>query len=94
LKNQNDLIISVVSLVLAAIIITVFYFTKADPKMAPTAEVVNTGPLAMPAADVKMANALPGGSSQGSGGGGSDTATAGAGGGGGPRGAGAGVMGQ
>jgi hypothetical protein len=68
LKNQNDLIFSIVSVVLAAIIIAVFAFTKPEPKTAPSAEVVNTGELALPGADVKWANALPGGNQQSGGG--------------------------
>lgn len=79
-KNQNDLIVIIVSVVLALIAIATFYFTKPEVKTpAPPEQVITTAPQ-LPAGDVKMAAALPGGSTTGG--------AAGRGAGAGPRGAG------
>lgn len=69
MKNQNDLIVIIVSVVLALIAIATFYFTKPEVKTpAPPEQVITTAPQ-LPAGDVKMAAALPGGSSTGAAGG-------------------------
>ncbi|HEY3781716.1 MAG TPA: hypothetical protein VGL56_11565 [Fimbriimonadaceae bacterium] len=68
MKNQMDLIISVVALLLAGIIAFVWMSTKrtvTHPAM-PTAP--NTAPVAYPDETVSMATALPGGSGGGGGG--------------------------
>lgn len=74
MKSQNDLIISIVSVVLAIIIATTFFFTKrevvkpADPQPIVTADAKFTPGV------VEMKNALPGASgSQGGPGGGGAT---------------------
>lgn len=65
MKNQNDLIVIIVSVVLALIAIATFYFTKPEVKTpAPPEQVITTAPQ-LPAGDVKMAAALPGGSNAG-----------------------------
>lgn len=69
MKNQNDLIISIVAIVLALIIAGVCIGTKREPATIPPPEkVVLTAP-ALPQGDVVMVNALPGGSGSGAGGG-------------------------
>jgi len=69
MKNQNDLIISIVAVVLALIIAGVCFGTKREPATIPAPEkVVLTAPT-LPAGDVVMVNALPSGSSSGAGGG-------------------------
>ena len=70
MKNQLDLIVTVTSLVLAAIAAVVFMQLRRTPqKLAPVTQ-VNLAPLVMPAADVKFANSLPAGSGGGMGAGG------------------------
>lgn len=68
MKNQNDLIISIVAVVLALIISSVLFFTKREPVQpaAPTAVVLT--PPALPEGSVTMANALPGAGAGGAGG--------------------------
>jgi hypothetical protein len=70
MKNQNDIIISVVALVLVGIVFLVAFFTKHDPVMAPAPEVIDTKMPPMPASDIVQADALPGGQGSGGGGGG------------------------
>lgn len=79
MKNQNDLIISIVAIVFGLIGVGIFYGTKPQAKTEPAPATVNTSAPQIAGADVKMANALPGGGSGGGGG------TARFGGGGGPR---------
>lgn len=69
MKNQNDLIISIVAIVLALIIAGVCFGTKRDPVAPPAPEKVNLTPAKLPEGDVVWANALPGGSGGGGGGG-------------------------
>lgn len=69
MKNQNDLIISIVAIVLALIIAGVCIGTKREPNTIPPPEKVNLTAPALPQGDVVMANALPGGSGSGAGGG-------------------------
>ena len=78
MKNQNDLIISIVAIVLALIIAGVCFGTKREPAVIPAPEKVNLAPPQLPQGDVVMANSLPGASgSQGSGSGGFGAPTAG-----------------
>lgn len=64
MKNQNDIIISAVAIVLALIFFSVFYFTQAQPvKPAPPEQVITTPATFQPGA-VVMADKLPGGSAQ------------------------------
>jgi hypothetical protein len=79
-KNQNDLIISIVAIVFGLIGVGIFYGTKPQAKTEAAPTTVNTSAPQIQGADVKMANALPGGGGAGGGGG-----TARFGGGGGPR---------
>jgi hypothetical protein len=67
MKNQNDLIISIVAIVLALIIMGVCIGTKREPVAPAAPEKVNLAAPALPQGDVVMANAL--GSSSSSGGG-------------------------
>lgn len=63
MKSQNDMIFSIVAIVLALIFGAVFYFTKREPVKPADPEVV---PLAKPQfspGTVVMANSLPGASS-------------------------------
>lgn len=70
MKNQNDLIISIVAIVLALIIAGVCFGTKREPAAPPAPEQVNLAAPTLPQGDVIMANALPGASnSQGGAGG-------------------------
>ncbi len=63
MKNQNDLIISIVAIVLALIIAGVCIGTKREPAtIAPPEKVILTPPT-LPQGDVVMVNALPGGGS-------------------------------
>ncbi len=70
MKNQLDLIVTVTSLVLAAIAAIVFMQIRRTPQKPPPVTQVNLAPLVMPTADVKMANSLPAGGSGGMGAGG------------------------
>lgn len=65
MKNQNDLIISIVAVVLALIIAGVCFGTKREPATIPAPEKVNLAAPALPAGDVVMVNTLPGGSTAG-----------------------------
>lgn len=79
MKNQNDLIISIVAVVLALIIAGVCFGTKREPATIPAPEKVNLAPPVLPQGDVVMANALPGGGGGGGGVGASGFGAAGAG---------------
>jgi hypothetical protein len=68
MKNQNDLIISIVAIVLALIIAGVCFGTKREPVAPPAPEKVNLTPAKLPQGDVVWANALPGGGGGGAGG--------------------------
>jgi hypothetical protein len=72
MKNQNDLIFSIVAVVVFLIVFCVCFFTKPQVGAPPAPEQVNLSDPALPSNVVPvMANALPGGSnSSGSGGGG------------------------
>lgn len=70
MKNQNDLIISIVAIVLALIIAGVCFGTKREPLTIAAPEKVNLAPPVLPQGDVVMANALPGGGAAAGGGGG------------------------
>lgn len=81
--KQNDLIISIVAIVLALIIAGVCWGTKREPATIAAPEVVNLGTLQDPAATPVMASSLPSGGS-----------TSGGPGGGGPGGFGGGAVGR
>lgn len=68
MKNQNDLIVSIVSVVLALIVAGVCFGTKREPVAPAAPEQVLVAPPAMPATAVKMGNALPGASQNQTGG--------------------------
>lgn len=68
MKNQNDLIISIVAIVLALIIAGVCFGTKREPATIAAPEKVNLAPPVLPQGDVVMTNALPGGGSAAGGG--------------------------
>jgi len=68
--KQNDLIISIVAIVLALIIAGVCWGTKREPATIAPPEVVNLGKLEAPQAEPVMANSLSGGSGGNTGGGG------------------------
>ena len=68
MKNQNDLIISIVAIVLALIIAGVCFGTKREPVAPPAPEQVNLAAPTLPQGDVVMANSLPGASNQQQGG--------------------------
>jgi hypothetical protein len=69
MKNQNDIIISVVALVLVGIVFLVAFFTKHDPVPATMPEVIETKMPPLPASDIVVTDALPGGQNGGGGGG-------------------------
>ncbi len=62
MKNQNDMIISIVAIVLGIIGFCIGFFTKRQVNAPPSAEAVVLTPPVLQGADVKMANALPSGS--------------------------------
>lgn len=62
MKNQNDMIISIVAIVLGLIGFCIGFFTKRQPSAAPSPETVVLTPPALQGAEVKMANSLPAGS--------------------------------
>lgn len=70
MKNQNDLIGLIVSIVVALAGILTFFFTRPTPPSVPSPTAVNTSPAALRAGSVVFANGLPGGSATGAGGGG------------------------
>lgn len=77
MKNQNDLIISIVAIVLALIIAGVCFGTKREPIAPAAPETVNLAPATLPQGDVVMASSLPGAGSTGAGSQGSGPAMAG-----------------
>jgi len=60
MKNQNDLILSIVSAVIAIGVVIGIAVTKPEPAAPQAAPKVNEAKLTLPAADVVYANALPG----------------------------------
>jgi two-component system, OmpR family, sensor kinase len=71
MKNQNDLIISIVAAVLGIGVSVACFFMKREPVAPAAPSAVVTTALALPAADPVMGNSLPsGGSAGGTGGGG------------------------
>ena len=68
--KQNDLIISIVAIVLALIIAGVCWGTKREPATIAPPEATNLGQLEAPAAKPIWANSLPGAGSSGGAGGG------------------------
>jgi hypothetical protein len=69
MKNQNDLIISIVSGVLAVGAIVTFYFTKPEVTPQPRPTQVNLAELQLPQADVAYTVGLPNAQAGGPGGG-------------------------
>ena len=70
MKNQNDLIVSIVAFILMAIIIGVAWGTKKDPVQPTPPQAVNLAQPQLPTAVVPvMSNSLPNGGSNSSGGG-------------------------
>jgi len=65
MKNQNDLIISIVAIVLALIIAGVCFGTKREPTKPADPEKVNLAAPTLPQGDVVMANSLSGGGAAG-----------------------------
>jgi hypothetical protein len=65
MKNQNDLIISIVAGVLAIGISIALFLTKREPFVPAPAPQVNTTAVTLPAGDVKFSASLPGGGSGG-----------------------------
>ena len=61
MKSQNDLIVSIVAVVLAIGIAITMFVTKRDPYVPAPAPEVNDTALALPEGDVTMAASLPGG---------------------------------
>lgn len=59
MKNQNDLIISIVAIVLGLIGFSIGFFTKRQVTPPATPEVTNLAPPKLQGAEVQMANALP-----------------------------------
>jgi len=75
MKNQNDLIFTIVAIIVAIGALAGTYFTKPDPEtFAPPAKVVTTDPQ-YPAGSVTYAPSLPGSGNQGGGGGGMTAST-------------------
>jgi hypothetical protein len=70
MKNQNDLIISIVCGVLAIGGITTLYFTKRDPQTPSAVTKANVTTPVIPAGSTKMTNGLAGGGAAAGGGGG------------------------
>jgi putative polyketide hydroxylase len=62
MKNQNDLIVSIVCGVLMLGGIATLYFTKREPLTPGAAPKANLTPAALPAGTIPMTNGLPGGS--------------------------------
>lgn len=68
MKNQNDLIISIVCGVLAIGGITTLYFTKREPQTPSAVTKANVTTPVIPAGSTKMTNGLAGGGAAGGGG--------------------------
>jgi len=69
MKNQNDLIVSIVAAVFAIGFATGFYFTQRKPVEPTPAPKVVTTAVALPATSVVFSNGLAGGAAAGPGGG-------------------------
>jgi hypothetical protein len=63
MKNQLDLIVSIVAAVLAIGVCLTFFFTQRKPQTLPEPEKIALSPVALPTGSVVMANSLPGGGS-------------------------------
>src|SRR4051812_22690755 len=61
MKNQNDLIVMIVAIVLGIGFSLAFFFMKRDPVSPPAPQQVVVTPLALPGAEPVMANTLSGG---------------------------------
>jgi hypothetical protein len=70
MKNQNDLIVSIVAGVFAVGFAIAFYLTKREPIVVPAVTKVNNAKLALPAADIAYTNSLAGAGGAGGAGGG------------------------
>lgn len=70
MKNQNDLILVIVSVVVALAAVLISYFTKPERPTPPAPTTVNLSPAVLPEGSVVRTDALPGGTSGGGGGGG------------------------
>jgi len=70
MKNQNDLIVSIVAGVFAVGFAIAFYLTKREPFVPPAVTKVNNAKLALPAADISYSNSLAGAGGAGGAGGG------------------------
>ena len=70
MKNQNDMIISIVSVVLALIVAGVLFATQPEPPAPVPVAQITTAKAELPQGDVVMANSLPGAAQGGGGGGG------------------------
>lgn len=64
MKNQNDMIISIVAIVLGLIGFAVAFFTQRDVNPVPAPEPVVTSEPQLQGADVRMANSLPAAANQ------------------------------
>jgi hypothetical protein len=62
-KNQNDMIVSIVAIVVALIALGVLYGTKPDPKAAKAAPQVKTAAPTLGEVQVPMVNGVGGGGS-------------------------------
>ena len=60
MKNQNDMIFSIVAVVLALIVAGVLFATQPEVPAQVAVAPITTTPAALPGADVVMANNLPG----------------------------------
>lgn len=69
MKNQSDLIVTVVAVLCMLIGVGVFFGTRREAIKPPPPEAVVQSPLQLPAANVVMANSLSGGNAGGGGGG-------------------------
>ncbi|MBS1720533.1 MAG: hypothetical protein JST35_08820 [Armatimonadetes bacterium] len=70
MKNTTDIIVLVVAFVIALIVSLVGFFTKPEPAAVAAPAPIDTKLPALPASDVVMADALPGGSNNAPGAGG------------------------
>jgi hypothetical protein len=61
MKNQNDLIVMIVAIVLGIGFSLAFFFMKREPIAPPAPQQVVTTKLQLPAAEPQWANGLPGG---------------------------------
>lgn len=64
MKNQNDMIISIVAIVLGLIGFAVAFFTKREVNPVPPPEAVVTSEPQLQGADVRVANSLPAAANQ------------------------------